>query len=183
MPKGGTKKTKKSFEKSEEKKKRVSLKVKVKQTEKKETVVGRNEDRAEKEDNDQLELVLPAVEKEKTILMWGGVIFFMAIIVVFWAFSFKNTIGSHNATSDKGSSTWDGISQIGEELDKNINSTKEQIDKMKFMLELQAKLQASSTPLTATTSNQEENISSSSTLQLSPEEIKNIGEELKQIKK
>jgi hypothetical protein len=117
-------------------------------------------------------LNIPKAEKDKIILMWSGVAFFMILIVGFWIFSFKQTIGSNTKTDDK-SFDWSEINKMTDELSKNYSETKNQIAEMKQILEAQSKQIATTTEI-ATTSEINLNSLPQDSNNLNPEELEKI---------
>ncbi|MCX6796018.1 MAG: hypothetical protein NTW06_00800 [Candidatus Falkowbacteria bacterium] len=175
---GGKKKNNKQTMKKEGKKKRVNLQVKVKKEKKNIFEPGEN---GGSHDDSQLEFFLPRAEKDKTIMLWGGVIFFMVIIIVCWAITFTAGLNRQSTSEGKSGFNWEKINQLGEELNKNFDSTKNQIEEMKNILKIEALLRASSTANLLASSTKEEGSSSAVVPNLSSEEIKNIKEKIIQL--
>jgi hypothetical protein len=152
------------------KRERVNLQVRVK----------KSEQRIEKKDNtkeaiDEPEIIMPTkAEREKIILLWSGVIFFMAVIICFWAFSFRGTISSAKSEKDDKSFNWDEITKITDEFEKKWSITKEQLKEMQDALAKENQILASSTITVASTLPQNINVATSSALNLNQADLNNI---------
>jgi len=71
-------------------------------------------------------------EREKMIAMWAGVIFFMVIILAFWAISFKNNVkGAIKETSQSGA----GFSEAINNFNKSLEETKSSFSNFQSVLE------------------------------------------------
>lgn len=159
---GGTKKSKEAKEKGikdelkkDKKIKKVSLSVKVKKPSKrikKEQPVD-NELILEQAKTEDLKIQEPKIiyeqtESQKNYIMWGGIAFFMALIIFFWIFNLKQqfkkvTVNNEDVNILK---NWDKMS---EEMEKQMTEMQTGIDQIK---KLQDTLTSTSTAAnTATT--------------------------------
>ncbi len=127
-------------------------------------------------DEKNVELYLPQAvktEREKTILMWSGVIFFTVVIFFFWAASLKESLKNSVLARNDRNFDWN-------ELSKNLDITKEQLQEIKEVLETKNHITASSTINTtvASTSLNITQAASTSTINLDSNSLKNIEEKI-----
>ena len=135
--------------------KRVSLQVKIKKSS------AKKQEKKEIEPERYLETnFYPREEREKSMLMWSGVIFFMAIIALVWVFTFKSTFKTDESKKD--AFNWNELNKITDDLSKNFDESKKQFQTMKEALTKAAE-KASSTQTSITTSTE--------TVELTSEEI------------
>lgn len=139
---------------AEKKSKRINLSVKVKnsfQGHSAEFKSGDQEKRAEKEDG-FIDWQPTKEEREKLILMWTGVIFFMAIIIVGWAVMFEQTF---SVAKNDGQSLldWQKWNQTASDIGKNFDATAGQLQTMKNLLSQAAAQSASGTNAITATNN------------------------------
>jgi hypothetical protein len=89
-------------------------------------------------------------EKQKKMMLWGGVGFFMLVFIVLWALTFKNNLSKLSGNKDADNSK--SIGQMTDEFNKNIQSITEEVEKLK---NLKAVLESSTTtpPVSSTTNN------------------------------
>lgn len=136
-----------SSENEPKKSKRIGLTVKVSKSK----PVKKDKTEFEKKEKIELEeLSLPQVEKDKIVLMWSGVAFFMIVIVGFWFFSIRQSIGNFKLSDKDKSFDWSELNKIADEFTKNIDLTKEQIASMKVALSAQGQELATTTIASST---------------------------------
>lgn len=66
------------------------------------------------------------IEKEKKIIMWSGVTFFMVLITFFWLYNLNLQFKNSQKAKDG-----EGISDWGKEMSKRLDEIKENIEKVK----------------------------------------------------
>ena len=122
------KKPKTKSKKAEIKKsKRVDLHVKVKKVEpkEKESQFDKNVEVAKKV---EAHYTVPSkIEQDRITLMWGGAIFFMAVIFICWVAIFKNSFGGLASLPGKNSLDLKPINKVMEEFSDSFSSTTKQI--------------------------------------------------------
>lgn len=129
----------------EKKDKKVSLSVKINNYPQKRSVDLKSDNQKK---SDQEEFVINRAddqeERHKLKLMWSGVIFFMAIIVIGWVVIFRQ---SFNVAKNSGQSLvdWQKWNQTVNDVGKNFNATAGQLQTMKNLLNQAAALNASGT--------------------------------------
>jgi hypothetical protein len=158
---------------------RVDLQVRVK----------KSEPRIEKKDNtkediDEPEIIMPTkAERDKMILMWSGVIFFMAVIICFWAFSFKGTISSAKSNKNDKSFNWDEITKMTDEFGKRWDMTKDQLKEMQDALAKESQTLASSTVTATSTLPQNMDVATSSVQNINQADLNNIKAKILELEK
>lgn len=130
------------------KSKRFDLKVRIKEQEAEKN----KQEFGKKEEMEQYMLAQPNNDREKFFLMWGGVAFFMFVIVGFWFFNIRQSFNS--ASADRiNSFKLDELSKITDDFSENLVATADQINEVKKILEAQGKQAASSTIKSASSTN------------------------------
>jgi len=123
--------------------KRVDLHVKVKKTE-----VGKrdshSENNAEQIKRERVYIAPAAVEKDKITLMWGGAIFFLALIFVCWMTIFKDSWRGLTLGSEL---NLDPINKIVDEFSDGFSSTSDQIEIVNTMVKKIEQESASTTAI------------------------------------
>jgi hypothetical protein len=141
----------------EKKDKKVSLSVKIKNYSKNRSTDFESNEQEKPDENEEVVIDRQAdkEERQKLTLMWGGVIFFMAIIIIGWAMMFRQSFGV--AKNDgKSLLDWQKWDQTASDIGKNFEATAGQLQTMKGLLTQVAAQNASGTNATAAPLNQTE---------------------------
>lgn len=70
------------------------------------------------------------VERQKRIIMWSGVTFFMVIIAVFWIYIFKLNVSSSYSPPAHNASLSSNLQNMTDELEKQMNQINQTVDKI-----------------------------------------------------
>jgi hypothetical protein len=137
--------------------KKVSLSVKIKNYSKNRSTDFESSEQEKLDENEEviIDRRVDKEERQKLTLMWGGVIFFMAIIIIGWAMMFRQSFGV--AKNDgKSLLDWQKWNQTANDIGKNFDATAGQLQTMKSLLTQAAAQNASGTSATAAPLNQTE---------------------------
>jgi len=170
-----------SSEKDVKKIKKVDLKVKIKKVRSKKKKVEREVKVEPIEEQLVIDEIIKAeeIERDKRLIMWTGVIFFMVLILTIWIINFKNVfqakqsentnssaIQEWNKITDEFTETWEKVRQGMSELKQTTTTTteenassqvsQEQINELKVKLEeLENKIKQNSKTTTGTATSTE----------------------------
>ena len=129
----------------EKKDKKISLSVKIKNYSQNHSAEFKSSDQKKSGEKEEtiIDWQADKNERDKLILMWSGVIFFMVIIIVGWAIMFRQSFG---VAKNNGQSLfdWQKWNQTAADASKNFDSTTGRLQTMKSLLTQQAAAQNAS---------------------------------------